>query len=1442
MEKQSTRKFLKLIVALVALFLLGASALMLASCNKDEHQHSYTGSVTTPATCSNPGVETFTCSCGAAYTQIIPATNDHAWEKIKVYANSCESEGWTVYECSVCHEQKQDDWTPKLDHKYEAVETVEATCTEDGYQIMQCSYCKSRYTDAQYSSEHKATGHKWIANTDAEDPASDEDKKLGFVTVKEADCLNAAQLERTCSVCDFSEPKESGKPLGHTPKVGVNGAADATYLACAVDETLVDAEGNAVYAIECDRENCPVEVKIDKAGNTAHYIKAEAHQYEVKEENTYCLDVDDPATDVPSYAKGEGMKVEVCKVCGHEEETELAPAGHKWNTVKLDGKNDVVVCEADTGLYNAEDNNKNGLKNYLEVMEEALGADFNADGVATTLISYYGTMVSKVENEKADGFSRYCSDCGALQIADGHDYVISPLEEGKYNKEDYQKNEDGSPVVAEGVTMANIDCRYVQVCQNEGCGHVLARGQHDPEKVSAATCRSDGICEVCGQHVYQQLSHHYISVDAVLDETKKDSDTIEKDVNAYANGLKLTYGTLRNAIKALSADNAWMIPADGGCEDEKTNVWVCVDCLLAAVDEKVEEDVVWNQATELKENETAPADGVSNTNAYVINTGFGHDFQPVYFNLDGTQTYRDRVSCETGFLVKYICSDCGKVYTNVPVANDPTTVDEDTEKETEETNEAAANDAGKYGFTDADGFILDTPAAPAGYTGEDPFYTTEDFDAKALAAALAAKDDHKGAHVVTVVEDYQDYNGTYAAPTCISFAQITVVCANCGESLAYGYDKLIAAPAYAEDTDLDAAKAPAFYYDKGDKTNVETAVNAVVEAKDQDLDATNHAGKAYDCDAHCDVKVEGKFACTGYTADQLKYQNKEGTEAGTTALATMSHATVTVSYDMMTETEDLYGDYSIRIATFNSVSDADNNTTVLDWDKASFAETTKLAVCLDAGNTYTKPVTAAAGTGANEGKYLHNNIKENETTVSYLVLVSADGKSIYPVTGAYNLYTESDGKSEVTDSGNNTVNRPDTFFVKVPSNAIAAPIHATTEATLETAIENAQPDANGALTVQFAADKAITLEDTSVWTKVITKINGNDKIKSLVIDFNGGSVSTDTAIPFDALNNCKAITFKNGTFTFTNPTGYAITVNSKSGLTLTFDNVDIVTDSEAISVTYTATVANQGKLVLKDSTVTSYGKVGIEIDDPQADALGEDVSAVTAVSLEDSSVNMIKDPDPAVTTVNLSTAMLVGARVNVSVKNGSLAANGQAVVVRGGNVTLNGTTVTLYEYDDQREVTSESYEDVIGTVDTISGDDTESVIPEGWTAALSGLTDAEMYRNNGAWSTGAGVSRGAIVVGNSDSGNYAFAASVRLLNVSLDVKDADDKSIVVAARYGAAMEKANTTEATATTPVQYTPIVTINATNSGFASDLVFFTYNTNTAAKNFVSLVGFTK
>ena len=41
------------------------------------HTHSYTAAVTTPATCGADGVLTYTCSCGATYTEPIPATGEH---------------------------------------------------------------------------------------------------------------------------------------------------------------------------------------------------------------------------------------------------------------------------------------------------------------------------------------------------------------------------------------------------------------------------------------------------------------------------------------------------------------------------------------------------------------------------------------------------------------------------------------------------------------------------------------------------------------------------------------------------------------------------------------------------------------------------------------------------------------------------------------------------------------------------------------------------------------------------------------------------------------------------------------------------------------------------------------------------------------------------------------------------------------------------------------------------------------------------------------------------------------------------------------------------------------------------------------------------------------------------------------------------------------------
>ena len=1406
---------------------------MLASCNKDEHQHSYTSSVTTPATCSNPGVETFTCSCGLTYTQIIPATGDHSWEKVKEYPASCESEGWTVYECSVCHEQKQDDWVQKRDHKYEAVETVEATCTTDGYQIMQCSYCGDRYTDDQYSSEHKATGHKWIANTDAEDPASAEDKKLGFVTVKEADCLNAAQLERKCSVCGHTEPKESGKPLGHAIK-GTDGTLTVpTTNLCKIDTTLVDAEGNAVYAFECDRENCPVEVKIDKAGNTAHYVKAAEHKMKTIEEVTYCVDEDSDdkvptLDDGTSMGKGEGHRYEICENCdtygktladNKYKETVLEPTGHKWNTVQFDeDKSPVVVCEIDEHLTKEA---------YLNAMKATMG-NIAYGPYSVTFSTYYGNEGAK--------YSRYCADCGALQVAEGHDYVVSPLEEGKYDKEDYQKNEDGSPVVAEGVTAATMDCRYVQVCQNEGCGKVLERGQHDPAKTVAATCRAGGHCEVCGEEFSAQLNHTYKSVE---------------DIIKYKDSAKPDEKALYNAYVKVSATETWMTPLDGGCDEKSTTVYVCVQCL---VDAAKGTEVVWNQATEVTKpvstDDPTPAPAAVKTNAYVITNDFGHDYVPVYYTLDGQEKVFSQITCAVGFNVKYVCDKCGFVFTNVPVANDPNTAPEEgKEQDDSETNEARNNNAAyvdytdAYGnkksvpvYTDADGFVLDVDGADL-----EVKLTSADFQADELAAVLASKEDNKGDHVVTVASEYEKRNG-YVASTCVSTAVIPVICANCGANLSYTY------------TDLAADKEGD---DNGFTYNTDGTVAAVVaaavkNAADKSENPLNHVegAKIFACGTHCDahytVGTTTYYNCAGFssvdgfaavTTGAASDQKPEGVTATTANFANMFnedyHSTVTISYKL-TVSSNYYSDYTIRVAVVTR--DAINNG-VIDWKKVNFSTDTKLSVCaenefdtLTQNTSYTAPSdysSAAVGT--------------------YFVLTDAEGNNYF--VNDFKLYTDDKGASQGTPiegGGKTTAAQDDIYFLEVSSSN--APIHATDEVSLEKAITNAQPE-NGVLTVQFAAGKAIKLADTSVWTTVHEKIKNDSSIESLVIDFNGGSVSTGTAIPFDAWNNCKAITFKNGTFTFTNTTGTAITVNSASALTLTFEDVDIVTTSDAISVKYASTVANQSKLILKDSTVTSYGEVGISVDAPKATPSVYAVAATAkpVVTLTNTTVNMTKAPTaPANSQGELAAALVVGAPVYVDVNGGSLIANGQPLVVRGGKVEVSTTSITLNAYNDTRVVVKENADpskNQVTWASLFSGQTT--AVSTTWQTFVEGVSTVQEYRMAGLWGTGAAVARAAIVVGNSDKANYDFYANVRLDRVSINVGE-NEQTIVIGTEYDDSntnFYSTTTGEGTAATTTQ-NAVVTINATGSALSSAAIAYTNNcytgtTLTHAAN-VSLVGF--
>lgn len=68
----------------------------------EAHEHSYKETVTTPATCTEDGVKTYTCECGDTYTEAIPATG-HSFTNY-VYNNdaSYEANGTETAKCDNC--------------------------------------------------------------------------------------------------------------------------------------------------------------------------------------------------------------------------------------------------------------------------------------------------------------------------------------------------------------------------------------------------------------------------------------------------------------------------------------------------------------------------------------------------------------------------------------------------------------------------------------------------------------------------------------------------------------------------------------------------------------------------------------------------------------------------------------------------------------------------------------------------------------------------------------------------------------------------------------------------------------------------------------------------------------------------------------------------------------------------------------------------------------------------------------------------------------------------------------------------------------------------------------------------------------------------------------------------------------------------------------------
>ncbi len=250
MEKQSTSKLLRLMVAVFALFLLVMTGSVLSACGGNvAHEHKY-GSPehTNPSTCGSTGYDVYTCSeCGDKYAVVTAATGKHTFtdgictvcgvsngdnlkaildqinskvgtttspenvhkhnftQEVKKLDPTCLTFGITVMKCD-CGSTSVTSLVQATGHKYsKAGETgnrIPSTCTTNGQIEVVCSQCGDTYWEP--NKDDMAPGHDFTYRT----------KEFAEKNDQPANCVSPARIAYKCTRCDEIQYVNVGDTLG----------------------------------------------------------------------------------------------------------------------------------------------------------------------------------------------------------------------------------------------------------------------------------------------------------------------------------------------------------------------------------------------------------------------------------------------------------------------------------------------------------------------------------------------------------------------------------------------------------------------------------------------------------------------------------------------------------------------------------------------------------------------------------------------------------------------------------------------------------------------------------------------------------------------------------------------------------------------------------------------------------------------------------------------------------------------------------------------------------------------------------------------------------------------------------------------------------------------------------------------------------------------------
>ncbi len=426
------------------------------------------GVVTTNATCTTPGVKTYTCANDAEHTykETISATG-HEITAVTTPA-TCIQEGSVVEKCSQCTYEVKVATIPMLQHDFsgEVTDKKDATCTEDGSKTIQC---KTEGCTATTTVIIPHTGHTWNA----------------WTITKPATNTDDGEMTRTCSnnKCTETVVIPAG---GHTWDNGT-----------VKDEATCTKTGTMVY----------------KCNNTAHVNCTASYEVAISiKEHTIAQ------REIESTCKVEGSVEAYCSKCNRVLSTETIPV--KAHVYKA---GTAVAPTCTTSGYTPYACKCGDSYNKYDESKPATGHKL-VEGTSTATCVGAGEMTLKCNNSGCD-YSRTVN-VPAL----GHNYVeninrattatcAAPATktfecdhsncDAEYTVSDGDKTTDhkwGAWTVKESATNSSLGYQTstCSVCGQIKVETIPATGEHNFNteiRRQAATCTTDGWIEYdCSTH------------------------------------------------------------------------------------------------------------------------------------------------------------------------------------------------------------------------------------------------------------------------------------------------------------------------------------------------------------------------------------------------------------------------------------------------------------------------------------------------------------------------------------------------------------------------------------------------------------------------------------------------------------------------------------------------------------------------------------------------------------------------------------------------------------------------------------------------------------------------------------------------------------------------------------------------------------------------------